>query len=64
MASSDVPFIHNLKQSGNLGFLYSFNGSDKELNDWILDEELMNPLTIFGIECNSGEQLLATGEKE
>ena len=41
------------------------NGSNKGLNDWIFNEELMNPLTVLvAFEDNAGEQLLATREKE
>jgi hypothetical protein len=41
------------------------NGSDKGLDDWILDEELMNPPASFvAFKGNSGEELLSTGEKE
>ena len=41
------------------------NGSDKRYNDWIFDEEFINPLAKFvAFEGNSGEQLLATREKE
>ena len=41
------------------------NGSNKGLNDWIFNEELMNPLTgLVAFEDNAGEQMLATREKE
>ena len=37
----------------------------KELNDWILDEELINPLTLLvATDGNLGKQLLASREKE
>ena len=41
------------------------NSSDKGLNDWILDEELVNPLaSFFASDSNTGEKLLATRAKE
>ena len=41
------------------------NGSNKGLNDWTLDEELMDHLAgLVASEANSGEQLLATSEEE
>ena len=37
----------------------------KELNDWILDEELINPVTLLvATDGNLGKQLLASREKE
>jgi hypothetical protein len=43
------------------------DASDKGLNDWILDEDLMERLGCFRLvasELNFREQLFATGEKE
>ena len=41
------------------------NGSNKGLNKWFFNEELMNPLAgLVAFEGYSGEQLLATREKE
>jgi len=46
------------------------NTSDKGLNDWIFDKELMQPLAglitsiTFKTEINFGAEVFATGEKE
>ena len=57
MASSDVPFKGHVRAVSVLRL--ERNRSDKKLNNWILDEELLNPLASFiAIER---EQL---GEKE
>jgi hypothetical protein len=48
-------------------FTVDGDASDKGLNDWILDEDLMELLGSFRLvayELNFREQLFATGEKE
>jgi len=50
MARSDVPFIHSEVLEPQLRVIES-NGSDKGLDDRILDEEfkLMNPLAMWSL---------------